>query len=481
MAEDDDSPQDLIPESRQPPPRIYSYALGIMLACIGYFLLSHSGMSPLNQALGIAIFVLCAIPTLDWCRSRSRSIPIFAILGIANLTVYALPILRSNEQIMAYQEETITRAAFAVLLFQGAMLASYLLTKARPGLGSFFTDSLINEKSHRFLLGSLILATIYNYITTFNDFIPYELSGPLRAVCMGLGMISTFYFSSKLGDGSISHGERTLLIVCTILQIVFSCATLILVSSISLLVLAIIGYVSGGKRLPLILLCVCVPIVAILHNGKQTLRAKYWDQGTGERRTPSLTQLPGFYTEWLRAGVESRQDDDGKATPGIAGNLLDRGSMIQMLCLVTDCTPYRQPYLNGETYADIPGQFVPRFFWHDKPTAHVSTTRLSVYYGLQDENATNWTTIGFGLVAEAYANFGYFGVGGLGLLLGCLYKQASQRTSKSPMFSGAGMLLVMLAAWSFQTEFTMCIWLTSLFQACIAAIMLPLALRKLFG
>jgi len=481
MAEENDIPFEPQHERSQPPPRLYTYALVLTFASISYFLLAHSEISRLNQALGIVMLSLCALPALIWCRASTRSIPTFAILSLANLAVYALPLLRSSEQLLKYPEETITRSALAVILLQTAMLASYHFTRGRPGQGTFFSESLITEKTHRFLMGTLVLSTAYSYVASLNDFIPYEYSGLIRAVCLGLGMISTFYLSSKLGDGSIRKDERLLLILCVTLQILFSCATLMIVSSISLLVLAVTGYVSGGKRLPVVLLLICVPIFALLHNGKQQLRDKYWDAVTGVRSTPTLSQLPEFYVQWLQAGLQPDTKEETKRSTGLTGSLLDRSSMIQMLCLVTDCTPYRQPFLNGDTYADIPGQFVPRFFWHDKPLAHVSTTRLSVYYGLQDENAANWTTIGFGLAAEAYANFGYLGVIGLGLLLGFLYKQTTARTSNSPMFSGAGLVVVMLAAWSFQTEFTMSIWLSSLCQACLAAILLPLAIRKLFG
>ena len=30
-------------------------------------------------------------------------------------------------------------------------------------------------------------------------------------------------------------------------------------------------------------------------------------------------------------------------------------------------TPEQLPYLNGETYSHVPGQFVPRFFWPGNP------------------------------------------------------------------------------------------------------------------
>jgi hypothetical protein len=152
-----------------------------------------------------------------------------------------------------------------------------------------------------------------------------------------------------------------------------------------------------------------------------------------------------------------------------------------MICLVVDNTPDRLPYLDGLTYGQIPGQFVPRFFWADKPVAHISTYTLSIYYGLQRPEDTKKTTIAFGLLAEAYANFGFYGVGLLAAFFAVCLKKYGRWAQESPILSYAGLLLVLLMAWSFQTELTLSIWLSSLFQAAIAVLGVPFLLRHFLG
>jgi len=110
--------------------------------------------------------------------------------------------------------------------------------------------------------------------------------------------------------------------------------------------------------------------------------------------------------------------------------------------------------------------------------AHESTYRLSVYYGLQNEEDTKSTTIGFGMLSEAYANFGFTGAAILGALFGFVFKKVSIWTRFSPMLSYGGLLLVLLMAWSFQTELTLSIWLSSMFQACVAVLGTPFLLRR---
>jgi hypothetical protein len=49
------------------------------------------------------------------------------------------------------------------------------------------------------------------------------------------------------------------------------------------------------------------------------------------------------------------------------------------------------------------------------------------------------------------------------------------------MLSNAGLVLVLLMAWSFQSELTLSIWLSSLFQAIIAVLGVPFVLRHFLG
>jgi len=148
-----------------------------------------------------------------------------------------------------------------------------------------------------------------------------------------------------------------------------------------------------------------------------------------------------------------------------------------MLTLVVDATPARQPYLDGETYGHILPQLIPRIFWPDKPMGHVSTQRLATYYGLQDEESTLRTTIGFGVVAEAFANFGFLGLASLGAIIGACTKLAGVWTRCSPLISYPGMLMVLLLAWSFQIELPMSAWIASLSQAAVAVLGVPFVLK----
>ena len=245
-----------------------------------------------------------------------------------------------------------------------------------------------------------------------------------------------------------------------------------LIGTISLIGIALLGYLSGGKRIPWAVIGVTFAVMAVLHTGKTQMREKYWDQ---QYPAPSMTQLPAFFTEWVQIGL---QPTSGGKT--VSQKMLERTSLMHILCLIIDCSPAKQDYLYGKTYGYVLPQLVPRLLWPDKPRSHIATYELAVYYGLQTVEDTNATTIAFGLLTEAYANFGLYGAVLLGATWGFWLKKLQIWSMFSPMFSFAGLLMVLLTAWAFNAELTMAAWVSSLEQAVLVVLGLPMIARSLF-
>jgi hypothetical protein len=368
----------------------------------------------------------------------------------------------------------VIKAAAVVIFFQIIALATHAATRGRPRTTSFWTDEIISRDVGKYLGYGLVLTTVYTAISALSDIIPSDLEGPLRAVFYGIGIISTFIQGRRWGQGDLTSQEKTFYVTNILLQIVLNFSTLYMIDGISIFVLALLGYISGGKRLPIVAVVIALPVFAVLHNGEIPMRAKYWDAKTPMPRL-TVMDLPAFFTEWFQDGLDLHQQG------GVTEKLLERTSLFQIICLVVDNTPDRLPYLGGETYAQIPGQFIPRFFWPEKPPAHISTYTLSIYYGLQRPEDTQTTTIAFGLLAEAYANFGFYGVGLFAAVFAFCLKKYGLWAQESPILSYAGLMLVLLMAWSFQTELTLSVWLSSLFQAAVAVLGVPLVLRHFLG
>ncbi len=443
-------------------------------ALCGYFAFVADVEDPLHRFQGLAILVLSVLPGLRWARRQESAFPVFQTFMITGLNSFALPLLSGHELLRVYPVDSVTAAAWGVILFQLAAIGCYEWVRGIPRIGPWWTMSLFTGLVGKYLRIGLGLTTLYTAVAGFTHLIPAELHGIVRAICFGVGTLCVFLLSRAWGAGELNRHDRIFFAVMLGLQSLLLISTLFLVSGLSLLVLALLGYVSGGKRLPILACVLLFAVMAVLHNGKSAMRLKYWEN---EAPRPALWELPGFFAEWVQHGLAPRShaEDDSLATR----KLIERTSLLHMLTLVVDATPARQPFLDGETYGHILPQLVPRLFWPDKPVGHVSTHRLATYYGLQDEESTLKTTIGFGVVVEAFANFGFVGLAALGCLIGAATKLAGAWTRHSPLVSYPGLLMVLLLAWSFQIELPMSAWIASLFQASVAVLGVPFVLRNL--
>lgn len=458
---------------------LFSAGVAGVIACCVYFAATAEVDDPLEIYQGVIIFILGTLPSLLWAKSGGKQLPVFEVLMLTTVNTFAIPMFSAHQQLRAYTADTVIGAGWGVMLYQIATLATYYWTGGRPGRTPFFTREVLSRDINRYIAYGLTLTTVYTYVSTFYpDTIPNDLTGVFRAVFYGIGLVSVFVESRRWGLGELSQREQILFGANLLIQVIIQFSTLFLVGGISIVVLGMLGYISGSRRVPLAVLLGALAVTAILHNGKGDMRAIYWDN-EGNHRQATVAELPGFFTDWVEYGITPSSKKKGEEE--IATKLLDRTSLLQMLCLVMSHSPDPLPYLGGETYEQVPGQFVPRFFWPEKPVGHISTYTLAIYYGLQRPEDTVKTTIGFGMQSEAYANFGMFGLGLLGVFLGAFYKKVQSLCTNSPLLSYAGIFQIVLMAWSFQTEYPMSMWLSSMYQACIAVMGLPFVLRNFVG
>jgi len=455
---------------------LFAWGLGLSSMLMVYYAATARVLDPLHLFLGLIIMGLALTPALVWARRGAQGMPAFEILLVMTANAFALPLLSGHTQVRTFDIGTVTNAATALIGYQVSALVTFYLTAGRPGRSPFFLEEVLNKDLARFVSGGLILSTAYTFSSSFYpSLIPYEINSVVRAIAMGIGMVTVFAESRRWGRGEMAPGEIVFFTALIAIQVLSSFATLFLVSGISLLALALIGYVSGARRLPLLTTALLFGFAALLHNGQSTMRAKYWE---GDQRWVSreLKEVPSFMTEWIEAGLNPSREDEEKA---MAKKLLERSSLFHILCLVVDNSPDPLPFLGGETYTYIPGQFVPRFFWPGKPHAHIATDVLCIYYGLQNEETVRSATIGFGMICEAYANFGMLGVISLGIVLGFLFRRAQLATQESPLLSYAGIFMIILTAWAFQTEANLALWITSMFQALVTVLGLPFLIRNI--
>lgn len=466
-------------ESRRPStarkPPLFAGGLIAVAGLATYYAINARVEDPLHLWIGIGMLIFATLPALLWAQRSDYRFPVFEVFMLTGVNTYAIPLLSGHQQLRQFADEHITTAGIGVLLYQIVANIVYASVRAKPKTSTFWTQEAISRNLSTYLSIGMAITAAYTMAKLFTDWIPQNLDSVIRAACFGVGIISTFVQSRQWGQGLLPTHTKVTFVLLLAAQVIFSWVALYLIGGLSILVLAFIGYVSGGKKLPMVALAISIPVVAVLHNGKNIMREKYWENRVP---MPTIAQVPAFYTEWIQYGIDPAQVEKRKEQNNL---LLERTSLFHILCLVVTYTPERQPHLNGKTYGQIPAQFVPALLWPNKPVGHISTNTLAIYYGLQREEDTLRTTIAFGMLSEAYSNFGYIGMAAIGAIFAFCFKKVSEWTVNSPILSYAGLFQVVLMAWSFQSELTLSIWLSSLYQACVAVLGITFVMRNTIG
>jgi len=223
--------------------------------------------------------------------------------------------------------------------------------------------------------------------------------------------------------------------------------------------------------------------LSFLNTGKTTMRERYWGiDGIVDSRS-MIEKLPAVYGEWIETSFDAIVENQNADTPNQSSGkpqaqaqnqtLLDRIDNLQNLLFVMDAvkTEHVSP-LYGATYTLIPPLLVPRVFWPEKPRAHEGQILLNVHFGRQDLNSTLETYIAWGLLAEAYGNFGpILGAVIIGCFLGLTFAWIENRTARKLVISTEGFLsLSVLMSMMNSFEMVASVLVTSMFQSFIIVI-----------
>jgi hypothetical protein len=112
---------------------------------------------------------------------------------------------------------------------------------------------------------------------------------------------------------------------------------------------------------------------------------------------------------------------------------------LSVIAATTHLSSGNVKFLFGDTWLPILYAPIPRFIWADKPNlTEVTNNRFNVHAGFQTSAHAETTTLSAPVVADAFLNFGWFGIALAGLLYGLYFRALSITFS---MYSRAGFVL----------------------------------------
>lgn len=413
-------------------------------------------------------------------------LPLLPLIAIQHFFVYGMPLINGNETIAGYPEALIDRAGMEVLIFLGVASAAWRLGMAlfRPAKPTAFALRIFDTEDTRPLsrIGMALIGLSFGYellnvtgtLDTVMAILPSGAGSIVASMVNAAGMAGYFLVAMFVSGDQAKRPTRTLFWSVLTAHLVLLTSSILLSSVINIVGALSIGLFWGSGRLPRTFLILCAGALGFLNPGKFEMRDRYWNAAGYMNTSRDVTTLPAFFAEW--SGYSWKKltgDDDGTEPQGKHTALARMDNMQNLLFVANSVTHLKTPVLEGETYAIIPPLLIPRVLWPEKPRTHEGQVLLNVHYGRQSRQDSLITYIAWGLLPEAYGNFGpIWGAAILGIALGLAFAGIENLTAQKPLLSMEGMVtLVVLIGIASSFEMVASVLITSMFQGVLTVIM----------
>ncbi len=460
-------------------------ASAVLAACALFLAATHS-----PGALAFAMMAAGALLALHVWADSGLGVPLMPMLVVQQLVVNAAPILSRHEVVTYYPAAYVTSAGLEVFAFCLALAGAWRLGMNVFSPASPLASALVGVDRggiaglSRLGFGLAGSATAFlalqslNLISFLFEILPagsYPIIGAVTAVASGCGF---FLLAMILGSGEMRRGTQIAFWSLMAANCLISASSLLLSSAFGVIAAIVIGLFWSSGRIPWKFIALTMTLISFLNVGKYGMRDHYWrsldeDQN---RLTVTFATMPNFYSEWAQSSFNSLTAEavdphllaDPRAKKVADQGLFQRLNNLQNLLYVIDAMEQSHiPPLEGETYIIIPPLLIPRLFWPDKPRSHEGQIILNVHFGRQLLESTFTTYVAWGLLAEAYGNFGPIkGVLLIGAVLGFFFAWAENFTTRKPLLSTEGFVaFVVFLGLANSYEMVASVMVTTIFQS----------------
>jgi hypothetical protein len=403
-------------------------------------------------------------PLRLWCTGRVPGLPIFPIYAATFLATFVFPFLEADQNMREYDPYPLVRAACTATCFIsiGTLFWWYWATRRRSLPRRCL--ALEGSKGTDVLLLAIFMGTIYTLLDRAGWLrgLPTGAFTLLRSAVRGPVSFAVFVMGMRWGSGLLNLGQKSTFLILFITFCAVESSSLFLVGAILVGLMLALGFMLGRGRLPWLGISIGIAALSLLHLGKAEMRSRYWKEGEqGNLLAPQ--NYAAFFAEWLKVAFQNinlqKSGIDTETT-----SVFSRANIAYLLLLAQRVSPEEIPFLRGETYRIIPSALVPRLFSPEKQSPHYSTTLLNVRYERQTWETAQSTSIGWGLLNEAFANFGYVGCVVAAAIIGSFFGLVTWWCKGMPVDSIHYLVGIYTLGFAIQTEMTAAIFITAYVQ-----------------
>lgn len=467
-------------EAQEQPQRMlrlfWTFATGFVLIAMT----SLGDVSLTTLLTGGAIIYAGMLPGYLWCRGSIPGAPIFPLYGMTYTWAFGLPLLVGHPEVMLYEPGDHLRAAFLVVVHLIVGTLVWARTATRPVAMPRRLYVIPPSFAVPLLISILCLTALFSMGQLAAFFrrgglpLPSTVVSILRAILYSSSFLGVFILSYEWGKRRLTNQQLALFLSFFGLFALSLVMSLFLIHATMLLAFACVGYVLGSHRIPWALVLIGFTMIGLLHYGKFEMRSKYWSSRQYLRVTP--IEYPSRLQEWIGYSLtsfgESEEEGEDDTSP------LLRPSLMHLLLELQDKTENGYTHLKGETYAVVPKLLVPRILYPNKPLSHEGNHIINVHYGRQAEEAVSSTTIPWGFLNEAFANFGMLGCLGVGAFFGLLYGWIARWALYAPLLSARSLFVLVFLNAAFQSEYSSGVFFSVTSQSMAPLVLLVLLFMK---
>ena len=458
---------------------------GFWVLCgVSFWIIMTANANFISILSALIIATVALYPSYLWCCDRAKGLPLFPLLAVNYLFTHSFPLVSDNPAVAQYSPTEHFVASLAVASFLGVATTMWMPYVSKTRSNTVRIKEFNQKQVFGFFISILVLGIFYQIVSNFGYLwlvLPGSVISAIRVITGGLNAFAIITLSYLMGSKTLNR-MQVILFVGIVAVLVFVVGASLYLNTPGFYVLfACMGWMFAAKKIPWRLLLVSFLIIAFLNIGKGTTRHYYWSIRNAGIRPSEYVQV---YQYWIQNSLEEirqpTQDILGQelAEEEDQSSLANRSSVVHMLMKVQTETGTEKPYMWGETYSIIPQLLVPRLLNSDKIRGAEANHMLSVHYGLQTYNQTLTTSIGWGLLQEAYANFGWLGCLGLGVFLGNLYGWVTRWSMNVSSLSFRFMVALIFMTLAFKAEITMGIFISVIFQSLVILLTIRMFFMK---
>ncbi|MEO6847688.1 MAG: hypothetical protein ABI443_09005 [Chthoniobacterales bacterium] len=458
------APEALVAQGSSQIVRLVQIGIGVFFI----YLISVAFQGNVSGAVAGGIVNACAMfPLLLWVMGKAHGFPIYPLYASMFVSAFGMQMIQNRELIQRTPPELFWISCLAISGFLLLSTALWFPFVRKPKLPPATVMAIGGKRSQPVLIAGQALSTIFIIEGAMGglDWLG-GFSTVLRAFMFCLSALSTFILAYDLGLNNLKPFMKWLYLFLVGMTMLAHGSGFLLVQAMGTGLLSMMGYIIASHKFPWKVFAIGCFIMSILHYGKYSMREKYWhDEYVGKIFSPF--EYPAMYAEWSRYGLNyffgAKKYDEERST------LVERSGLLHLFFKVQEMDDH-MPLLQGKTYAILPMLLIPHFLNKNRLGVHETTTLLNIYFNIQSREDSENTTVGWGLFNEAYANFGYFGLGMLAVVLALFFGKVTQYSMGCPVTSFQGLVAISVMNVAYQSEFSSGVFVTVLFQTLVALV-----------